>query len=330
VSGVRDPKFTTRLERGLLHLAQRGRKVAGAAIAGAVSVSDLRLWLMEFNGGSEQLTPERIEAVKREVGVIVVRKLTPEEQAEIAARKAKRQADDAVTVAQRAAAEADRASRVAFEKREREARIAKRVAREKEEEAPPAPVAVAEPAPAHPVIDPAITGPEAVRNWTRRKRVLNVTPATISTASPAAPAEADPSTLPWRKVGTGWVLKSVAAWRPQLEMVAKGDSPSTVLYSVGGDRGRLSAFCTFRLRYFGEPERLTQAAAAELLAFVDKVGEARVAVTTPRVRSREPMPAAGACATGGDAMDALVSAVELLAGTVRGLAEAVKAEGRAA
>lgn len=69
--GVRDPKFTTRLERALLQLARRKRGVGTAAHIGGVSQRDLVLWLNEFNNGRSELTEARIEQVKREVGVLV-------------------------------------------------------------------------------------------------------------------------------------------------------------------------------------------------------------------------------------------------------------------
>lgn len=305
----RDPKFTARLERALTHLTRGSKNVLAVAQACSVPSLDLFLWLNTFNDGRPQLTVARIEQVKREVGVIVERRVTPEERAEIEARKTKRQADEAVAAAAKAAAEADRASRIAYQKRERQKRLDKRPERTKPK--PVAGVIVTDfgKFETHAPIN------SATPEWVARKGVTRPVAETEVHRSLLTPG------LPWRKVGTGWVIKSVATWRAQLEDIARGQAVGVVLASL--DREAKVAFCTFRLRYFGVPAQLTADAAADLLAFVQKVDDARVAVTTPRVRSRE---AAEPVAMSPAVADALEAARNALANLER----AILAERRAA
>lgn len=252
---ARDPKFTIRIERALRYLARHPqRPLVAAAASGCVATADLNLWLDTFNAGRTVLTEARIEEVKREVGVIVIRELTPEEREEIAARRLRREADEAVAKAGKAAEEADRASRHAYKKREREKTFSVVRERKKAPAKPAAPV-----------------------------RLPKVDPAELALRAPHQ--SADTVNLPWRKIGTGWIIKSVRAWRSQLEAVALGTSAQTILLTM--PREPKVAFCTFRLRYFGPPDKLTQEAALDLLAFVQKVEDARVVISAPRVRSLE-------------------------------------------
>lgn len=223
-------RFTSRLEPALRRIARGTQRLSTAAAAQGVAEEDLLLWVEVFAGGDlKNVNEARIEQVKRDVGVVVVRRLTPEEKSEGACRVARNQAIAAKVIAEKAQAEAALVARRAEEKREREER---RKARQKEK-----------------------------------------SKAATEKQAPAEKQSADTVSLPWRKIGTAWILSTVELWRAELEQVARGTSVAVILKTL--TRRQLVNFCTFRLRYFGDPEKLTAQTAADLLAFVRDVKTAR-------------------------------------------------------